>query len=73
MSKYLKVTLADEQRQELEALIHAGNAPGRTQSRARILLLSDTSIGYCIKLSIEIIYCYGIQFAPKLDWQRTSL
>lgn len=45
MSKHRKVTLTDEQRQELEALIRAGNAPARTQSRARILLLSDTSKG----------------------------
>ncbi len=43
MSKHRKVTLTDEQRQELEALIHAGNAPARTQTRARILLLSDTN------------------------------
>ena len=42
MSKHRKVTLNDEQRQELEALIHAGDAPARTQTRARILLLSDT-------------------------------
>jgi hypothetical protein len=45
MSKHQKVTLKDEERQELERLIHAGNAPARTQSRARILLLSDTSQG----------------------------
>jgi len=45
MSKHRKVTLTDEQRQELEALIHAGNAPARTQTRARILLLSDTNKG----------------------------
>lgn len=45
MSKHRKVNLTDEQRQELDALIRAGNAPARTQSRARILLLSDTSKG----------------------------
>lgn len=43
MSKHRKVTLTDEQHQELEALIHSGNAPARTQTRARILLLSDTN------------------------------
>jgi len=37
------VELSDEERQELEALIRAGNAPARTQTRARILLLSDAS------------------------------
>jgi transposase len=45
MSKHRKVILTDEQHQELEAIIHAGNAPARTQNRARILLLSDTSKG----------------------------
>ena len=37
------VELSNEERQELDALIRAGNAPARTQTRARILLLSDTS------------------------------
>ena len=39
-TKYF-VELSDEERQDLEALIRAGNAPARTQTRARILLLSD--------------------------------
>jgi putative transposase len=37
------VELSDEERQELEGFIRAGNAPARTQTRARILLLSDQS------------------------------
>jgi hypothetical protein len=37
------VELSVEERQELEALIRAGNAPARTQTRVRILLLSDRS------------------------------
>jgi hypothetical protein len=37
------VELSAEERQELEALIRAGNAPARTQTRVRILLLSDRS------------------------------
>lgn len=41
-TKYF-VELSDEERQELESLIRAGNAPARTQTRARILLLSDRS------------------------------
>ncbi|MFH2103012.1 MAG: IS630 family transposase, partial [Chloroflexota bacterium] len=41
-TKYF-VELSDEKRQELEVLIRAGNAPARTQTRARILLLSDRS------------------------------
>jgi transposase len=45
MTKHQKITLTDEQRQELEGLIHAGTAPARTQTRVRILLLSDTNKG----------------------------
>lgn len=37
------VELSGDERQGLEALIRAGNAPARTQTRARILLLSDRS------------------------------
>ena len=45
MSKHLKIELTKDQRAELEQLIHAGNAPARKQTRARILLLSDRSGG----------------------------
>jgi hypothetical protein len=45
MSKHNRVSLTDEQRQRLDSLIHAGNAPARTQTRARILLLTDRSQG----------------------------
>ena len=45
MGKHLLVELTKEQRAELEQLIHAGNAPARKQTRARILLLSDRSHG----------------------------
>jgi len=37
--------LTEEQRTELEQLIRTGNAPARTHTRARILLLSDRSQG----------------------------
>lgn len=43
MSKHVYVTLTAEQRAQLEHLIRAGNAPARTQTRARILLLADRS------------------------------
>jgi hypothetical protein len=43
MSKALIVSLNPEQREHLQSLIHAGNAPARTQTRARILLLADRS------------------------------
>lgn len=35
------VRLSKEERQELESLIRSGSSPARTQTRARILLLSD--------------------------------
>lgn len=43
MSKALIVSLTLEQREHLQSLIHAGDAPARTQTRARILLLADRS------------------------------
>ena len=45
MGKHMYIHLNDEQRRELERLIRAGNAPARTQTRARILLLTDRSQG----------------------------
>jgi hypothetical protein len=45
MGKHQHVELTENQRQELDQVIHAGNASARTQSRARILLLSDRSQG----------------------------
>ena len=41
MSKHVYVHLTPEQRVHLEGLIRVGNAPARTQTRARILLLAD--------------------------------
>ncbi len=43
MSKHLRISLSDDQRQHLDNLIHQGNAPARVQARARILLLVDRS------------------------------
>lgn len=45
MSKHIEIQLSCEQRQVVEGLIRKGNAPARTQSRARILLLTDRSQG----------------------------
>ena len=45
MSKHVHVELDQDERDELERLIHSGNAPARKQTRARILLLSDRSQG----------------------------
>jgi transposase len=45
MSKHRHIELTEEQRTELEQLIRTGDAPARTHTRARILLLSDRSQG----------------------------
>ena len=43
MSTKYHVHLSKEDRQELETLIHSGESSARTQTRARILLLTDKS------------------------------
>jgi len=45
MSKHTHIELTPEQCTELERLIRTGDAPARTHTRARILLLSDRSQG----------------------------
>lgn len=45
MGNHPHVELTEEQRTELEQLMRTGNAPARTNTRARILLLSDRSQG----------------------------
>jgi transposase len=45
MGKHTRIDLTEEQRTELEQVIRSGNAPARTNTRARILLLSDRSGG----------------------------
>jgi transposase len=45
MGKHIQVNLDTDERAELRQLIHAGNAPARKQTRARILLLGDRSQG----------------------------
>jgi len=45
MSKHRKVTLTTEERERLEGIIHSGDEAARTQTRARILLLTDYSQG----------------------------
>jgi len=45
MGKHTHIELTAEERTELEQLIRTGNTPARTNTRARILLLSDRSQG----------------------------
>lgn len=47
MKTQIPLSLKPEHREHLESLIRSGNAPARTQTRARILLLSDRSTGEC--------------------------
>ena len=43
-SKHIRLCLTAAERTQLESLIKSGNAPARTQTRARILLLSDPNV-----------------------------
>lgn len=45
MSTHRYIRLQSEERAQLEKLIHAGQSKSRTQTRARVLLLSDRSQG----------------------------
>ena len=45
MSKHTKLYLTDEQHSHLENLIRCGSAPARTQTKARILLMTDRNSG----------------------------
>lgn len=45
MSKHRQVHLSPDQRHELERIIRAGSARARTQTKARVLLLTDRSQG----------------------------
>jgi len=49
MSKHTKLYLTDEQRSHLENLIRSGCAPARTQTKARILLMTDRNSGLARK------------------------
>ena len=49
MSKHTKLYLTDEQRSHLENLIRSGSAPARTQTKARILLMTDRNSGLARK------------------------
>ena len=59
MGKHQHIELTENQRQELEQLIHAGSASARTQTRARILLLSDRSQGQkrTDQVVADVVFC----------------
>ena len=45
MGKHITIHLSDDQRWHLEKLVRSGAAPARTQTKARILLLTERSQG----------------------------
>ncbi len=45
MSKHTTLNLTPEEISQLEKLVRSGNAPARTQTKARLLLLTDRSTG----------------------------
>ena len=45
MEKRYRVTLTEEERQELQTLISAGKSAARKRTRARVLLLADQAAG----------------------------
>lgn len=59
MEKRYRVTLTDEERQELRALVTAGKAAARKLVRARVLLLADQAAGGPTKSDPEIIDALG--------------
>src|SRR5688500_3724306 len=54
MRKQYRVTLTDEERQELRKLVSAGRAAARKLLRARILLLADQGDGGLAKADAQI-------------------
>ena len=45
MSQHIPLNLNDTQRAHLTRLLRSGNAPARTQTKARLLLMTDRSEG----------------------------
>jgi transposase len=59
MEKRYRVTLLEEERQELQSMVSAGKAAARKLVRARILLLADQADGGPAKLDPEIADALG--------------
>lgn len=59
MEKRYRVTLAEEERQELQTMVSVGKAAARKLVRARILLLADQGNGGPGKLDSEIVAALG--------------
>lgn len=59
MKKRYRVTLTEDERQELQAMVSAGTAAARKLVRARILLLADEADGGLAKPDLEIAEVLG--------------
>ena len=59
MEKRYRVTLTEDERQELQSMVSAGKAAARKLVRARILLLADQADGDSGKLDPEIADALG--------------
>lgn len=59
MEKRYRVTLTEEERQVLRAMVKAGKAAARKLARARVLLLADQAQGGPAKSDPEIIEALG--------------
>jgi len=65
MSKQNRVYLTSDQRSELDRLVHSGTSLARVQAKARILLLTDRSLGPNRK-DAEIIKSLGTSICTIL-------
>ncbi len=66
------ISLSSDERKHLENLIRAGSAPARTQTRARILLMTDTSLGKH-KADVEIAEALMISVATIIRTRNRFL
>lgn len=72
MSKHTKLYLTDEQRSHLENLIHSGCAPARTQTKVRILLMTDRNSGL-VRKDAEIAESVMVNIATVGRTRRTFI
>jgi len=72
MSKHTKLYLSDEQRSHLENLIRSGSAPARTQTKARLLLMTDRNSGL-VRKDAEIAESVMVNIATVGRTRRTFL
>lgn len=59
MEKRYRVTLTDEEREELRGMVSTGKASARKLVRARVLLLADQGVGGSAKSDMEIVEALG--------------